>query len=394
MVPGKRLRSNAPDARHPLTDARFRQVLGSVLLVAGLLVLGTLLIRQASQPVLVGQYGIDFHDYRLAAQRMSAGGSPYAGVMLQGPIPAQGLDRYRYPPILAQLLMPVSGLSLVLDNTLWLIVQSASMFAGVWLAGSAGGLRPSWERALWTALAIVWFLPVFQTLWMGNVSGIVAGLVGLAAYAERRGGTALGLLGLLKGTTGLAAPIALFRDRKTAASAIVASALLVGISLVAAPTAWVDYLRVLPNLAAGSADYATNLAPDQLLGHVLPGLAGLAPFVRLGAVGTGLACLGTACVVARRNDRWATALTLAVAAALLIPSALWYHYLAVLLPLAALAWARATRRERGALVALGGVVTAGIAALWLAAAAAGAMLLVTARVTWDSRSSSTVDRVG
>jgi hypothetical protein len=350
----------------PLADRRFRCGLAALLLVIGALGLGALLVHQASLPLAQGQFGIDFHDYRIAAQRMGTGDVPYAPAMLEGPVPAQGIDRYRYPPILAQALVPISGLPLQVDNVIWLAIQLAFTYGGTWVAGTAGGLRRSPERALWTGVACVWYLPLFQTLWMGNVSGIVAGLVGFATVPAPRSGGWLASIGLLKGTTGIAASIALFRGRRMAAAAVVTSGLLIALSVAVSPAAWVDYWRVLPNLIAGSASYATNLAPDQLLAHALPAARPVAPLIRILAVALGTGALLSGCLLARRSERWGQAVILAVVASLLIPSSLWYHYLAALLPLAALAWGKAVSRDRVGLFGGVALICMGIAALWIA----------------------------
>jgi hypothetical protein len=54
---------------------------------------------------------------------------------------------------------------------------------------------------------------------------------------------------------------------------------------------------------------------------------------------------------------------------LLLPAALWYHYLVVLLPLAILAWPRATRGARVGMVIAGLCVSGGVA--WLPMATVG-----------------------
>ena len=63
---------------------------------------------------------------------------------------------------------------------------------------------------------------------------------------------------------------------------------------------------------------------------------------------------------------------------LLLPAQLWYHYLVVLLPLAALAWSRADARQRGALIVSAAAVSFGIA--WLPLATLGAMALTATTV--------------
>lgn len=351
-----------PRAFRTLGDGRFRMILATLLWVAGAVILALVLIRQAGLPLAQGQYGFDFLAYQRSSQLLMATGSPYDPSMLAGPVPAQGALLLKYPPILAQLLVPFANLPLDTANTIWLVIQAACAYAGVWLAGSAGGLRPSRERFLWTGVACTWFLPVFDTLWVGNISAILVGLVGLAAYAGLRGGAALAGLGLLKGIAGLAAPVALVRDRRTAFGALATAAIVIVVSALAAPAAWVDYIRILPNLIAGSPDFASNFAPDQVLGRLAPDIPMLGQTTRIAAVVVGIGALLSGCRQARRRDGWAAAVTLGVVASLLIPSALWYHFFALLLPLGALAWGRLGAPARASLVGAGGLVTVGLAA--------------------------------
>src|SRR4051812_40300301 len=102
-----------------LRSPTFRLVLAWTLAGIGIIVLGAAMLRQASQPT--GQFAIDLADYHGAAQALSRTGSPYAPEMLGGPVDAQGLGRYRYPPPLAQLLVPLSGLPLGTLAIGWLV---------------------------------------------------------------------------------------------------------------------------------------------------------------------------------------------------------------------------------------------------------------------------------
>ena len=357
-----------------LASPRFRLVLATTLAVLGVLILGAAMLRQASQPA--GQFAIDFGDYHGAARALVETGSPYASEMLAGPVDAQGLERYRYPPPLAQLLVPVSGLPMGSAAAIWLAFQALAMVAAVWLALGAAGVPRHGERAAWSVVACLVFMPVFDTLWKGNVSGFVALTVtlvamgGAAAGAGAAGGT------LLKIVPGTFLPMLLVAGRQAVLAAVPTAVVVVGVTVVLSPAAWADYATVLPNLLGGSADYATNLAPATLLGRAgfpapLPDLARLATMA--GAVALTVA----APLVAWRRPGfhgWAAATTLATAAMLLLPAATWYHYLAALLPVAALAWPAADIRARLALLGTAALITVGVAALPLASL--GATLLV------------------
>lgn len=356
-------------------SAHFRLLVAGLLFAVGLLGVGGYLVARASEPLETGQFGIDFADYHAAAVRISEGRSPYDPAMLSGPIAAEGRDRFRYPPPFAQALAPLAGVPLVTATWLWLALQLAAIFAAVWLAGSAAGLRRSPERLLWSGAAVTWFLPDLDALWKGNVSGVQALLVSLLVAPPGVAGAAAGLNGLLKLTPLAMAPIVPLRSVRDALALAVVGVGIVAVSLVLGPAAaWSDYATVLGNLLGGTADFAANLAPSAQL-HAFIGLS--APWtdlVRLGAIGLGIALLVLGVLWARRPGGWAGAATAGVAATLLLPPAAWYHYLALLLPLAVVAWARAGVRGRAVLVAGGAAVSVGVA--WLPLALAGATLLV------------------
>jgi hypothetical protein len=87
-----------------------------------------------------------------------------------------------------------------------------------------------------------------------------------------------------------------------------------------------------------------------------------------------LVCMVAAWLMARRAHVVPVAVTLGTVAMLLLPAAIWYHYLAVLLPLATVAWCRARPRTRALLLA-GGVLTS-FALVSLPFATLGGALLV------------------
>jgi hypothetical protein len=58
---------------------------------------------------------------------------------------------------------------------------------------------------------------------------------------------------------------------------------------------------------------------------------------------------------------------------MLLPAALWYHYLALLLPLAAFVWVHAGASTRAVLVGSGVLTSAGMTVPLMAAIGAGAM---------------------
>jgi hypothetical protein len=97
--------------------------------------------------------------------------------------------------------------------------------------------------------------------------------------------------------------------------------------------------------------------------------AWLGDLVRVASVGLALVAVLVSVLVVRRPGGPALAAVLCRVAMLLLPPALWYHYLAVLLPLAIVAWPHATPTVRAALIVAGATVSAGVA--WLPLATIG-----------------------
>jgi len=352
---------------------RFRTMLAAVLWLIGATILSLLLLHQANDPA--GQYAIDFGDYHVAAQRLAQGASPYAPEMLRGPVDAQGVDRYRYPPPLAQALEPLAGMDVRSAAAVWLLLQAVAVLAAVWMAARAGGARRSLETLLWCGAAATWFMPIFDTLWKGNVSGFLALAVAVAVSGGAAGGVALALATLLKLAPIVYLPGLAGGPRRPLLAAGFTALAVVGVSVVLAPSAWSDYAVVLPNLLAGRADEVSNLAPSAVAGRLgLP--EAFVSFVRLAALAAVVGCCGAAFLVAHRPRGVAASVALGTAAMLLLPAALWYHYLVVLLPLAACAWPGSTGRLRGALLAGALLVVAGIA--WLPAALLGGAVMLSA----------------
>jgi hypothetical protein len=371
---------NWPGVR-TLRSSRFRTVLALALFAIGALVLGYVLVRQANNPD--GQWAFDFATYHAASADLAAGQSPYAPEMFLGPIPAQGegAQFYKYPPPLAQLLVPTAGLPLGVASVYYFTVQALAVFAATWLAVRAGGGSRSLETFAWAAVATTFFLPIFDTLWKGNVSGFLAFAVAVGLLGGVAAGGATFAATLLKTTPVVLMLPAVFAGRRALIGLLALVPVLVA-SFLLAPNAWFDFFRIIPNLLAGDSRLPNNLAPDNLVAYALPSVPWAATVTRIVCVGGSVLALAAAVVLARRHDGWPAALTLAVAAMLLLPSATWYHYFAVLLPLAAFAWPRAGGRARLGLLAGGATVTLGLAALPLTVVGAALMTGSTLATLW------------
>lgn len=327
-------------------SARFR------LLIAGVLSLFGLLLCVSMARILLAGGGIpleDFIPYYGAALRMGSGESPYSVEQLAGPIDAVCQGCYIYPPLLAQLMVPLTSLPLEAAKVPWAVLVSGAALASAWVGAGVGGADRSWERVLWTIAATTWFFPVFHAIWLGNVSTLIA----LGAAVVALGGVAAGLGAAfttwLKVSPLVYLPLALLADPRARATTVVALLALLPF-VVLAPSAWMDTPLMLLNLVRGSGDVYLNLAPGAMAANVGWPEA-VVTAVRLVALAGGAVALLAAMWMARRPRGLPLAVLLATVAMLLIPSTFWYHYLAVLLPLAAMAWPRAGTGPKLALLA-------------------------------------------
>jgi hypothetical protein len=350
---------------------------GILLWFLGIIFVGALFIGLAADPN--ARVAGDWDDYRTASLRLLEGRSPYAAEMLRGPVGAQGADRYRYPPPFAQLLTPIAVLPAAAGAVAWSLIQATVLFLAMWISATAAGAAATVERFVWTGVVLTFFLPVFAMIWTGNAEApqalAVAALlaVGDDSPVRKAWGWAAGLIAgtavVLKLTAVAMMPAVALRRGSVALAALVAIGVIVASSLLSAPGAWADYARVFPNLLAGDAHYPNNLAPAILALNV-GAPAPVADLIRALALAAAALLVAASIALAGRRGAWPAAVGCAVIAALLVPAALWYHYLTVLLPLATFAWVRAGRAVRRSMVASVAAVSLGLVLPALAAVGA------------------------
>ncbi len=158
-----------------------------------------------------------------------------------------------------------------------------------------------------------------------------------------------------------------------------------GVSLLLAPRAWLDYPTVLRNLLAGSGDVYYNLAPATVLARSdLPDE--LSQVARLAALTLGVASLFLSAWLARREGGMPAAALFGTVAMLVVPATIWYHYLVVLLPLAAMAWPKAGPIARTLLLLSCAAITfAGVRIPPLDLIGTAVLLSVAAWILWPLR---------
>lgn len=105
-----------------------------------------------------------------------------AGMLLDGITPYHGLLNYLYPPLLAQLLMPLAAyLSMESAWLLWFVVNVALIFATIYLLSRYAPPAQCW--LLWLIPVIYW--PFLEALVVGQVTIILMALFAFAWAAVK-----------------------------------------------------------------------------------------------------------------------------------------------------------------------------------------------------------------
>jgi hypothetical protein len=380
------------------TRRRFARLVCLVLAVLGwgnLAILGRAMLSH-NPP----QAGFDLQLLLDAASKVAAGGSPYDPNAVANGLQARDLF-YSYPPIVAQVLVPLSGLPTWLVLTGWCLGAAVGLVAVAALVArspigraSSAPAAISLDAGLLTLAAAPFFFPFAVALLFGNVDAWFPLLFGAVALtvasnhavpsraASLAGGAALAIASTIKLhpvtlAIWLAAGRPMASSRRPAAMVIGAvlmtGAAILAVSLLVGGLApwreYLDYLRL-----SGNAELASrvNIGPASQLA-LLAGNADLArPLAVLFAITAVVATLVTARLVSDRLE----SLAWAIVASLVVLPVTWYHYPVALIPIALAAWTRSrgrpgARRVIAALAAAYLIADAAImlpVALWLGVA--------------------------
>jgi hypothetical protein len=369
--------ANLPVLR-ALHRPRFRIVLALTLIVIGVSV------HVFLWAIAMGYSGTDagdFNAYLSAAERAQAGSSPYESWQLGGAFHSITSGAYLYPPPLAQILTLVVSLPESLTSAVWYVLQAVSVYAAVWLGTGLGGASRSLERVLWSLVAVLLFLPVFNTLWWGNTGGLIALGATLVAVGGTAAGVSAALMTMLKVSPAAFIPAVLVMGGRARISLVVVLAAVAAGSFLLQPEWWFDFFTVLENLAAGATDDRLNLAPANVaerggLPEAVVVATRLSTFVVAG--GAALASM----YAARKPGGYPAAALMGTITMLLVPGSIWYHYLVVLLPFAAMAWPQAGLATRVGLVVSATLVSIGMTLEPVALGGAIAMTVIAVPVLW------------
>jgi hypothetical protein len=284
----------------------------------------------------------DYKDYLAAAQAAARHTDIYASFLNHvQPIPVQGFD---YPPVVAWLLQPLTGLSPSTAATAWLFVLLACSVAGT--AIIAYELLPaSWPRLELTAIFSLLYAPITYNLWHGQMSAVVYLLLALALRSWLREkplslGVYIGLAALIK-IAPILLIVLLIRRRWWAACTSLAVTLAVGVGggilALGAGTLREYVTNVLPVLGQQNGwiyNQSAAGAMNRLLGHSVLAFQPSIPILTVINALLVVAALGAMAWLVRptetpRDVRGAQ-FALAIVAMLLVGSVTWFWHLGVL----------------------------------------------------------------
>ena len=358
-----------------MRSRHFRIVLALLLIVFG----SYMLVRFPGLLADVGfKGGHDLKAYLVASQKLLAGATPYEAGRLAESSHAVCMSCYLYPPFIAQVLSPLAVLPEPIASAIWYTIQLVSMYTAVWLGTGLGGARRSVERALWCLVAVMWFFPVFASLWYANISTVIALGVVLTALGGTVAGVSAAAMLFVKVAPGVVAPAVFMMSQESRRALLVGLVAFFGISFIFAQAAWLDYPHVLFELASYS--------PGQrCTGRRLAQASFPEPVVLASGAGSlvvaGFALLASM-ILARRPDGAPEAVLMGVIAMLLVPGTLYYHYLVVLLPIAAIVWPSARNTNWLSLLISAAIITIGFGVEWIALVGATLMVLTEIVALW------------
>ena len=330
-----------------------------------------------------------------AGRAVVAGRSPYDPALLGGTAPHAVDLFYSYPPIVGQVLAPVSGLPLGVVAIAWTFLAVGLLALAVVRLGSilAPAVRSGTVAAATVAVAAMTF-PLLIAVLFGNLDAFFPALYGFVLVAAVSsgprdgvvGGVALAIGALTKvypAGLGLWFVVRAIRQRggSTArpgterrrllvplVAATVTIVALVAISvLVFGLSPWQDYTTVAATAARAEIVDGRNGAPAAQLALWIGGDSGLARLLHLPVVAVAIIVIAAA---AWFRDDPIESLAIAATASLFLLPVSWIHYPAALLPFGAAAVLRvqardpATRR-RVRLLATAAILAAAAAIAWL-----------------------------
>ena len=247
---------------------------------------------------------------------------------------------YRYPPLTAQLVMPLTLLPPRVAGTMWIVLTGVAFIASAWLLGKSSRLPYGVPLAY---LLLFLFVPPLTTMHAGQVNGFLLLALSLAAYSLARRDWIGAGIGLALGTLLKLIPLALVLYlpwrrlwKATAVAVTVIVVLLLTVPLTFGPGTLSAYARQF--FIIGQPGTIFTMPPNQSLngfwGRLLINRMDNDIIYRIYLVSAALIVLATiACCwpFSALVPHWQIEFALIVCALQLITPYAWYHQLVLLL---------------------------------------------------------------
>lgn len=281
---------------------------GRTLLTGVLVAVAAVLLAALFAAIGSDRLAADFNgSYLEAAEAVRMGGTPYGG---------DDAFPYLYPPLLAELAVPLTLVPHEIASAFALVASLAAVMGALALVG-VRDLRCYAAFAIWA--------PVWNVLEMANATALLALLAGLVWRYRARTWTSAGVLGFSLALKFVLAPLLLWMWATRRARAAL---LAVGVGVVALIASWAAVGF------AGLTSYSDQVGKLEFSDSY--SLLGIAQALdsgpvagRLAMIAGGLGLLLAVVVLGRRGDE-VRAFTCAIVAALVLAPVVWLHYLVLL----------------------------------------------------------------
>ncbi len=309
--------------------------------------------------------GFDLELLLEAARRVADGRSPYDPSAVAGGLEARDLF-YSYPPVVAQALVPLSGLPSWVVLSLWIAGAALGLGVVAALLPRAAIGRPrtairdlGLDTVLLTAAVAPFFFPFTVAMLFGNVDAWFPFLLGLVVVAVGGAGAASPARARVAAGVSLAVAAAvkihpatlvawlLCRLRRPLRAQVSLLGLLattfaagLGILVVSlalgGPGPWRDYFDYMRFGSEADLASRVNIGPASQIALLL----GSSDLARPAALVVGVAAVALAVLAALRVGDPLESVAWAILASMVVLPVTWYHYPVALIPIALAAWTR------------------------------------------------------
>lgn len=340
--------------------------------------------------------GADFFTYLAASERLIDGEGLYLPTLLSGDATTTGAWQYLYPPLLAQLLIPLTPLPKEMAHLIYSIVSIALLSWAIASAWRIGGGKITYRGSIVAIAALLCFMPLYTALFNGNTGLLIGACVAASFTANPLIAGSIG--GAIKVVPG--ALLAMVRRRDLTRNSVLAAVSVLAASALLAAGSWRTYLlealpatltnddpigqgggpAALARLAGTIVHYSDQKLTDPVLikalERIIDGewtgylsldllrfISTLEVPLRVGSLLLAALLLFAGLRAAHEVRRRHVAAAYLTVGSLLVPWTLWDHYLVAIFPLFFIGWALGDARARTMIALSGLLLTSPVTAL-------------------------------